>query len=126
MELTEVFKQIVNNAPLEIIIFDKDCRIMYMNKTAQKTYSEILGSKERIVGHNLRSFINEEALSKLNIVIEWFKESVDNKKMFVYHSDEENFDTYITVIRDNDGNFDGFYAYREHRNADKSQCFDFD
>ena len=45
MELTEVFKQIVNNAPLEIIIFDKDCRIMYMNKTAQKTYSEILGSK---------------------------------------------------------------------------------
>ena len=123
MDITDIssfFKSYVETEEVPVVMCDLDYRIIYANRSALEEF----GKYDLTVGRSLRLYMNEESLSKINVVVEWFKESTDNNRIFVGRIEEENTDLYITAVRDENNNLIGFCNKRKNRNADKCEPYD--
>ena len=80
MELNKFFKSFIETEEEPVTICDLDFRIVFINKAASVAYAKIGGYD--IVGKLLDTFIDVETQSKINMVVEWFKESNDNNRVF--------------------------------------------
>ena len=115
---------IVDRLASELVICDTNNKIIYMNRSAEDRYKKYIDID--LVGHDLMAFINEEARSRLEMVIEWFKEDEANNRIFAYHDDEFDCDCYLNAMRDNSGRFIGYYGIREHRRRESASQYQFD
>ena len=79
MELNAYFKSFIETEEEPVIICDLDYRIIFINNAAASAYAKIGGYD--MVGKLLDSFIDLETQSKINMVVEWFKESKDNNRV---------------------------------------------
>ena len=123
MDITDIssfFKSYVETEEVPVVMCDLDYRIIYANRSALEEF----GKYDLTVGRSLRLYMDEESLSKINVVVEWFKESTDNNRIFVGRIEEENTDLYITAVRDENNNLIGFCNKRKNRNADKCEPYD--
>ncbi len=124
MELIDYFKGIIDTAKSPIVVCNLDYRIIYMNKAAIESYQTKYHNE--MTGTSVRRYFNEEALSKLDMSIEWFKEGLDNNKVFAFHDDNENKDVYIRAIRNADKELIGFFDYHEYRDPEQGKEYDLD
>ncbi len=123
MDASYYVERLIDTKPTPVVICDLEYRIVFMNTCAKKRYKKSQG--EDIVGKKLHAFVDIETLSKIDMVVEWFKESKDNNKVFSQHT-ESNTDVYIIAIRDLDGELIGFTDIFEEREPDSGETFDLD
>ena len=113
MELTEFFKGYADIEQSPIVICDLSCRILYLNPYAENMYSAYGG--KALLGKLLNSYMDEETKSKVDMVIEWFKESPENNRVFGFHDKSLHTDAYIIALRDESGKLIGFSSRHEYR-----------
>ena len=123
MEASYYVERLIDTKPTPVVICDLEYRIVFMNTCAKQRYKKSNG--EDLVGRKLHSFVDLETLTKIDMVVEWFKESKDNNKVFSQHT-ESNTDVYIIAIRDLDGELIGFTDIFEEREPDSGETFDLD
>ena len=123
MDASYYVERLIDTKPTPVVICDLEYRIVFMNTCAKQRYKKSNG--EDIVGKKLHSFVDIETLSKIDMVVEWFKESKENNKVFFQHT-ESNTDVYIIAIRDLDGELIGFTDIFEERDPDSGETFDLD
>lgn len=121
---TYILKGMIENADKPIVICDLDYRIIYLNKMAKAMYQK--DDSKPLLGTMLRRYFNEEDKSKLVMTIEWFKESVNNNKVFAFYDEARNTDVYIKAARNEDGELIGFYNYEELRSRETGREYDMD
>ena len=124
MELNTFFRSYIETEEEPVVICDLDYRIIYINK-ASAVANERFGGYA-IVGKSLNSLMDLETQSKINMVVEWFKEGRDNNRVFAFHDNKKNLDMYILAIRNGSGDLIGFYGREESRTPDQSRPFDLD
>lgn len=81
MELTPYFKSYIDSDKQPIVICDIDCHIVYINPAAAKEFEKFGGYD--LVGRQLRALTSIEGESKINMLVELFKESKENDTLFV-------------------------------------------
>ena len=123
MEASYYVERLIDTKPTPVVICDLEYRIVFMNTCAKQRYKKSNG--EDLVGRKLHSFVDLETLTKIDMVVEWFKESKENNKVFSQHT-ESNTDVYIIAIRDEDGELIGFTDIFEERDPDHGETFDLD
>ena len=124
MELAEYFRGMIEYGENPIVICDLDYRIIYLNRKAREEYS---GKRNyELLGSSIRLCFDEEARSKIDMSVEWFKEDERNNKVFSYHDDENDSDVYIKALRDMDGKLIGFYNFIVSRKNETGKAYDLD
>ncbi|MBO4876630.1 MAG: hypothetical protein J5501_01335 [Ruminococcus sp.] len=123
MEASYYVERLIDTKPTPVVICDLDYRIVFMNSCAKQRRK--LANGESLVGKSLHSFVDVETLTKIDMVVEWFKESKANNKVFSQHTDT-NTDIYIIAIRDEDGELIGFTDIFEERDPDCGETYDLD
>ena len=123
MDASYYVERLIDTKPTPVVICDLEYRIVFMNTCAKERYRRANG--EDIVGKKLHAFVDIETLSKIDMVVEWFKESKDNNKVFTQHT-ESNTDVYFIAIRDLDGELIGFTDIFEERDPDHGETYDLD
>ena len=123
MELTPYFKAFAEGSDYPLVICDTELRIIYLNSKAANAYNRAGGYD--MVGKNIEIYISIEAMSKLNMVLEWFKEDPENNSIFAKRIDETNTDMYIVALRDENQNLIGICSRHICRTPDTSEPYDF-
>jgi len=121
-ELTDFFKGIVDSEEGPIVICNMDYRIIYLNPAAMDYYK----SGHEMQNKLLETLMNEELMSMVRMSVEWFKEDMNNNRVFAFHDNKKNLDMYILAIRNSSGDLIGFYGREESRTPDQSRPFDLD
>ncbi len=110
--ISQFFKSIIDQDTAPIVVCDTESVIVYMNPSAIKRYHRALTGKSLKDCHNAKS---NEAIDR---VCAWFGKNKNNNIIFTYHNDKENKDVYMVALRDDDGNWIGYYEKQEFKNAE--------
>ncbi len=124
MNTLTFFEGLINSKKSPIVICDIDYKIIFMNTSALKEY-EKYGGKD-MIGKHLTLFCSTETMSKVDMVIEWFKEDKANNRIFATHKKETNEDIYIIAIRDENESLIGFTSVYECRTPEKAEQYEMD
>ncbi|MBQ8960724.1 MAG: PAS domain-containing protein [Ruminococcus sp.] len=118
MELSTYLIGLIDSKPAPVVICDLDYRIIFMNAYAKTAYEKFGG--EALIGQLLYNHCGLEAKTKIDMIIEYFKENKDQNYIFGYHEDKNNTDIYIVAIRDSNKELIGFTSMHESRTPDTS------
>lgn len=124
MDMTNFFEGLLNVKLSPIVICDMNYRIIYMNDYAAVAYAEYGGRD--MLGKLLNVYFSEETMSKVYMVIEFFKENPDKNFIFSHHFEETNSDAYIVAIRDKNGELIGFSSAHRRRTPEEGEPYEFD
>lgn len=124
MELTQFFKSVLDEDKSAIVICDTNHTIVYMNPAACRRYSSRGGSE--LLGKCLLDCHNSKSNEIINKIIEWFRASVSNNRMYIYYNEKENKDVYMIALRDEQGVLIGYYEKHEYRNRETEPTYKFD
>lgn len=122
MELDKYFRSFIDSSREAVFICNMDYRIIYINLAASTEYAQYGGYE--MVGKELHTFLDFEDETKINMVIEWFRESKENNWVFVKHIQKSDMDVYITALRDENGELIGFCNRRRYRTKETAQPYD--
>ena len=123
MELTQFFKSLVDEDKCAVVICDINHKIIYMNPVACERYSKRGGVA--LVGKSLLDCHNSKSNEMIVKVIEWFKSSKSNNRIYTYHNEKENKDVYMIALRDEQGELIGYYEKHEYRNRETEPVYNF-
>ncbi len=115
--LNKFFKSVIDADEAPVVICDTDSVVVYMNAAALKRY------KLDLTGKSIMSCHNAESVKKIGQVVEWFKKSTHNNKVFTYRNVKENKDVYMVALRDGDGTLLGYYEKHEYRNPETAKLY---
>ncbi len=121
--MTEYFKSALDNDRSPIVICGLDHKIIYMNDSAIKRYSQYGG--EDLLGTSLLGCHKKESAALIERVVSWFSESSDNNMIFTSRNDIENKDVYMVALRSTNGELIGYYEKHEYRNPERASLYDF-
>jgi homoserine kinase len=121
MELYNYFRSFIETEEEPVVICDLDYNIIYINSASAAANANIGGYD--IVGKSLNLYMDFETQSKINMVVEWFKESKDNNRVFAIKFNATSTDTYISALRDEKGDLIGFCNKRRCRIPDKTEPY---
>lgn len=117
MELLPFFKAVMDEDRSPVVICDLKHVIVYMNPTACQRY------KADLTGKSLLDCHNEESCRRIELVLEMFRESRDNNRVYTFRNDKENKDVYMIALRDDKGELIGYYEKHEYRNAEQGSLY---
>lgn len=123
MELTQFFKSIIDEDSCAVVICNLEHEIIYMNPSAGGRYAKRGGLD--LIGKNLLDCHNSQSVIMINKVVEWFKESKENNRMYTFYNEKENKDVYMVALRDEQGELIGYYEKHEYRNREQGEPYDF-
>ena len=123
MDLNIFFKSVLDADEQAVVLCDLEHTIIYMNPAAIKRYSKS-GGKE-LVGKSLLDCHNKNSGILINKIIDWFKESDDNNKVYTFYNEKENKDVYMIALRDDNKKLIGYYEKHEIRNRETAKKYDF-
>lgn len=123
MELEKLLMNVIDNGEKPLVLCDINFKVIFLNKKANELYVKKHGLS--MLGCSITKLMDEEKLTRLNAAVEWFKESKDNRKVFVGHSKNDNFDVYIKAVRNENDEVIAFYNYVESRTAETAKEYDF-
>ena len=115
--INKYFKSIIDQTEEPVVICDLDFKILYMNNIAITNYNK------NLVGKNLRDCHNADSNKKMEQIIDWFRKDTKNNKVYTYHSNKSNCDTYIVALRDENQELIGFYERHISRNVDTNERY---
>ena len=118
----EFLKGYAETEEFPLVICDMDYKIKFMNKRAAKEYEKYGG--KAMIGRSLRAFLNEEAQSKVDMVIEWFKESPEHNTILSVSDANCLKDKYMCAIRDDKGELIGFCSKHISRKQDENTPYE--
>lgn len=116
MELMQFFKSILDEDKNPIVICNTDHIIIYMNPAACERYSKRGGAA--LLGKDLLDCHNSQSNEKIHKVLEWFKLSQLNNRIYIYYNEKENEDVYMIALRNEQGHLIGYYEKHESRNRE--------
>ena len=119
MELTQIFKSVLDEDRNPIVICNLDNIIVYMNPSACKSYSK--GSS--LLGENILDCHNSKSKMLIKIVLDWFKKDSSNNRIFMYYDEKHNKDLYMVALRDENGDLIGYYEKHESRERETEQAY---
>ena len=117
MELHQYFKGMVDEDRCAVVICDLKHTIVYMNPVACQRYEKQGGAE--LLGKSLLDCHNAKSNEMINRVLDWFRESPDNNRIFTFRNEKENKDVYMVALRDDSGQLIGYYEKHEYRNHEK-------
>lgn len=120
--MNEYFKSVLDQDTAAIVICDLNHTIIYMNPVAISRYAKHGG--EKLIGSNLFDCHNAHSNEMIAKVVDWFKESVDNNRVFTYHNEKENKDVYMIALRNDKRELIGYYEKHEYRNLETAPLYD--
>ena len=123
MELSQLFKSIIEQDRCAVVICDLNHTIVYMNPTATERYAKHGGAS--LVGKSLLDCHNKSSCEMIEKVISWFKESREHNIIYTFHNQKENKDVYMVALRNDDGELIGYYEKHEYRNAETMEFYCF-
>ncbi len=115
--INKLFKSVLENDKAPIVICDKDSIIVYMNPSAISRY------RKDLTGRNIKDCHDKKSSEKIDKVLAWFLKSPENNIVFTYQNKEENKDVYMVALRDEKGEFIGYYEKHEYRNPENSPLY---
>ena len=113
MNLLLFFKAIIDEDKAPVVICDLSHTIIYMNPTACERYAGQGGAD--LLGKSLLECHNAKSNEMINRVIDWFRKSPDNNRIFTFRNEKENKDVYMVALRDEKGTLIGYYEKHEYR-----------
>lgn len=122
MELSVFLKSVIDSDCAPVVICDLDHKIVYMNPTAIERYKKHGGSA--LIGKSLLDCHNEESNKKIEQVVDWFRSSTENSRVFTFYNEKENKDVYMIALRNDDGTLIGYYEKHEYRNRDNGILYE--
>ncbi|MBQ8182751.1 MAG: PAS domain-containing protein [Clostridia bacterium] len=117
MELSVFFKSIIDRDTAPVVICDTEHTVVYMNPSSVARYHV------NLTGKSLKACHNADSNKKIDEVVAWFAESVDNNVVYTSRNDKENKDVYMVALRDDNGTLIGYYEKHEYRNAETSELY---
>lgn len=121
--LNTYFKSIIDQDITSVVICNLQHEIIYMNPAAIKNYSKRGGAA--LIGRNLMDCHNAESRKAIERVIEWFKESADNNRIYTFTNPKDNKDVYMIALRNEKGVLIGYYEKHEFRTPEASKPYEF-
>ena len=118
--MEQLFKSILDQDRAPIVVCDMESAVVYMNPSAIARY------KRDLTGRNLKKCHPAEANEKIDRVLEWFAQSIENNIVYTFRNDEENKDVYMVALRDQNGKLIGYYEKHEYRNRETAELYDFE
>lgn len=122
MELTQLFKSIIDTDRSTVVICDLNHKIVYMNPAAEQRYSKRGG--KALVGKSLLECHNEKSNEMIKGIAEWFGKSRENNLVYTFYNEKENKDVYMAALRDDNGELIGYYEKHEYRNRETMKMYD--
>lgn len=116
MDISAIFKSVIDMDIAPVVICDVNHIIIYMNPVAISRYEKWGG--EKLMGNSIFNCHNAESNKKIIDVVDWFKADKNNNRIFTYHNPNENKDVYMIALRDNTGGLIGYYEKHEYRTAE--------
>ena len=123
MDLAQFFKSIVDEDKSAVVICDVSHKIIYMNPAACERYSKRGGAS--LVGKSLLDCHNSKSNEMIQKIMEWFKLSKSNNRMYTYYNEKENKDVYMIALRNEQGDLIGYYEKHEYRNRETKDFYQF-
>lgn len=122
MELSQLFKSIIDQDKAAIVICDLQHQIIYMNPAAKLQHAKHGG----LTGKSLLDCHNERSNEMIKKVVAWFGESRENNLIYTFHNEKQNKDVYMVALRDEEGELIGYYEKHEYRNRETMRFYNFD
>jgi hypothetical protein len=123
MDLSPLFKSIIDQDDAPVVICDTMHVVVYMNPAAVEHYSDQGGAG--IVGLHIFDCHTKRTGEVIRSVVDWFADSKDHNKVHTFYNNRQNKDVYMVALRDDDGNLIGYYEKHEFRNRDESPFYQF-
>ncbi len=120
--IEHLLKSVIDSDEAAVVICDLDHTVIYMNPAAVKRYAKRGGAA--LIGSSLLDCHNADSNEKINRVLEWFRKSEKNNKVFTYHNAAENKDVYMIALRDDTGKLIGYYEKHEYRTPESMKLYD--
>ncbi|MBP3390224.1 MAG: PAS domain-containing protein [Clostridia bacterium] len=117
MELSKLFKSVIDQDTAPVVICDINHTVVYMNPAAVSYYNVDITNK------NIKDCHNAESNEKIDRVVAWFAESGDNNIIYTSRNDKRNKDVYMVALRDESGRLIGYYEKHEFRNREESPLY---
>lgn len=113
--INEYLKAVVEGDNAPIVICNIDHIVIYMNKAAISRYAKKGGSG--LIGKSIFGCHNPHSVEIIKAVTERLKSNPDINKIFTYNKnrDGEDSDIYIAALRNDSGEFIGYYEKHESR-----------
>ena len=115
-QLTDLVVGMLEQEKVPVVICNLEHTVIFMNSFAKTHYSVDITRKSIKNCHNPHSQI------MIDKVIEWFKKSPDNNRVFTLRDGQT--DIYMVAIRDNNGALIGYTEKHENRTPDTSALYD--
>lgn len=124
MELSLLFKSVLEQDTAPVVLCDLDDTIVYINPAAHEHYIKYGGYK--IVNTDLKIYHNDRSCEIIKNVVAWFGASKDNNIVHTFYNQKENKDVYMVALRDDNGVLIGYYEKHEYRNRDEMPLYKMD
>lgn len=121
MNLSPFFKALIDADNTAIVICDTEHTIVYMNPAAAERYAKKGGAG--LVGRSVMDCHNAASCGKITAVLDWFRKSSENNRIFTYHNTVENKDVYMIALRDENKNLIGYYEKHEFRTPETAELY---
>ena len=113
MKISPFFRSIIDADIAPIVICETDHTIVYLNPAAAERYAAMGGMQ--LIGRSILECHNSESNERIRDIVNWFETDSNNNRVFLAHYDDENKDTYMTALRDDNGRLIGYYEKHEYR-----------
>ena len=120
-DISDFFVSYAETEDFPLVMCDLDYRITYINPAAAKAY-ENYGGRD-LVGRSLSVFMDEEARSKVDMVIEWFKEDREHNCLLAVQDNRSDKDIYMCALRNGNGELIGFCSRHRSRIKDSAEPY---
>ena len=121
--LDKMFKSIIDQDRCAIVVCNCDHTIVYMNPAAISRYGKRGG--EKLIGCSIKDCHNPHSGEIIDRVCEWFAADRTHNMIYTYHNPKENKDVYMVALRNEAGEYIGYYEKHEYRNAETATAYDF-
>ena len=123
MDLSPLFKSVIDQDRAPVVICDTNHIVVYMNPAAVEHYYKHGGSA--IIGIHIFDCHSPKSGQIIRDVVDWFAKDKDNNIVHTFYNEEQNKDVYMVALRDDDGELIGYYEKHEYRDRDDSPFYAF-
>ncbi len=123
MELSALFKSVLEQDRAAIVLCDLQHTIVYMNPAATARYANRGGAA--LVGRSLLDCHGPASNAMIERVAAWFAADQSHNIIYTYRNEKENKDVYMVALRADDGTLIGYYEKHEYRAPETMALYDF-
>ncbi len=121
MTIPELFKSVLDQDDMPVVICDLQHIVVYMNPAAVEHYVRYGGNS--ILGRSIFDCHNERSREMIEKVVGWFAADRGNNKVHTFYNSKLDKDVYMIALRNDRGELIGYYEKHESRVRDDSPFY---